>query len=173
MDQEEDVHQDIVQLVISTMNEMAEDGEGPSFQEMIERRIAGYAAFAKELIFSESATQVPTIIRAHEDAKKLNDKIQQYVKLADRGLVTIRPADIIQEYIFHPRVQVVSDEGSAKLILEWETETIPSDFLEIVDRIVLGAAAAQLLGGITFWLEPTEPTATNYALVHSLSSTKH
>lgn len=174
MEQDKDpVEQDIVSLVISTINDMAEEGAGPTFQQLIEIRIKEYAEFTKSLIVAESQAQVAAVVREHDDAKVLNDKIQQYVKLSERGLVTINPSDIIKTFICNPIVQTVSDADSATLLIGWETETIPNEFLDIVDRVVIGAAAAQLLGGIQFWIEPNVLSPTNYALVHSISSTRH
>lgn len=174
MEQDRDpVEQDIVSLVISTINDMAEEAGSPTFQQLIEIRIKDYAEFTKSLIFAESSAQVAAVVREHDDAKILNDKIQQYVKLSERGLVTINPSDIIRSFIWNPIVQTVSDEESATLLIEWETETIPDEFFDVVDRVVVGAAAAQLLGGIQFWIEPNVLSPTNYALVHSISSTRH
>lgn len=164
---------DIIQMVITTLAQLSEEHGTPTFGEMISARIKGYAAFTNRVIAAESSATLHTIIDDHVSAKQLNDKVQQYIKLAERGIVTIDPSDVIRQHVYHPMVQEVSDEGSAALLLCEGPDIDYSDFDDVVHTVVTGAAAAQLLGGIKYWTEETALQPEQYALVHPISSTKH
>lgn len=163
----------IVHLVISSLNEMAEESGTPNFQEMVSARIKAYAAFTNRVIAAESSAALHVIINDHVSAKELNDKVQHYIKLADRGIVTIDPSEIIQQHVYNPMVQEISDDESAEMLLGAGPEIDYSDFSSVVRNVVAGAAAAQLLGGVKFWADPSILNPEQYALVHPISSTKH
>ena len=164
---------DIVQMVISTLNEMAEESGTPTFQDMVGARIKGYAAFTNRVIAAESSAAVATIINDHVPAKELNDKVQHYIKLAHRGIVSIDPSENVRQHVYNPIVQEISDEDSAELLLGEGADIDYADFSSVVKNVVTGAAAAQLLGGIKFWADPGILNPEQYALVHPISSTKH
>lgn len=173
MENSDDVTSNVIQMVISTIEEMSRDGEGPSFQDMVGEEIMEYAQFTKQLAIAESSLDATAVIAMHPGAKALNDKVQQYLKLADRGLVTINPSPTIQSHIYHPLVREVSDEEAGQLMAGMMDEEFPNEFIELVERIVISVAAGQLLGGIQFWIEETTLTPNQFALVHPISSTKH
>lgn len=164
---------DIVALVIDTVNDMASKTGTPTFQDMVGRRIQKYARFTNELMQAETQGSVLKIVSEHGDAKELNDKVQLYIKLAKRGIVTIDPSELICTHIYNETVRAVSDQESGDMLCGLDQELDYSDFIVVTDSIVLGAAAAQLLGGVKFWATPDVLPAEQYALVHSISSTKH
>lgn len=164
---------DIVQMVIGTLDEMAEENGSPTFQEMVGARIKAYAAFTTRIITAESSDAVHIIIGDHISAKELNDKVQHYLKLADRGIVTIDPSENVRRHIFHPLVQEISDEESAAMLLGEMPDIDYSDFQDVARSVVTGAAAAQMLGGIKFWADMDTLQPDQYALVHPISSTRH
>lgn len=164
---------DIIQLVISTLNDLAAETGTPNFQELVAHRIKEYAHFTNSVMQASSSSAVESIIRENEDAKELNDKVQQYIKLAHRGLVSINPSELIRVHVYNPLVQEISDHESGLLVSEGDGDTDYSDFSEVVHSVVISTAAAQLLGGIKYWAEMDAISPEQFALVHPISSTRH
>lgn len=164
---------DIVQMVIESIDGIAADTDGPGFQEIVGARIKQYAEFTNRIMSAETSAETNAIIGEYPAAKELNDKVQEYIKLANRGIVTIDPSENVRQHVYHALVQEISDEESAALMAGLDKEIDYSDFHCVANNVITSAAAGQLLGGIKFWADIDVLGPEEYALVHPISSTKH
>lgn len=163
-------HDDVIAQVLKTVEDQASEGLVPSFQDMVGSRIKGYAQFTNQLIQADSPHAMEAIVDEHVQAKEMNDEIQRYLRLNERAIVDIDPAETIKFHIYHPAVQFVSKDTFG---IDLDDEPDASNFYDLLDRIVLSAAVSQVLGGIKYWISPEILQPDDYALVHNLSSTIH
>lgn len=164
---------DVVTELVDLINLMAAQSGTPTFQELIGRKIQEYAQFTNQLLVADSDEAVKAILEAHPDALLLNDRIQQYIKLANRGIVDINPSEVLKQHVYNQVVQEVSEKASGVMLTNLDQDVDHSDFLQLSDSIISGAAASQVLGGVKFWAMPDVLSVDKYPLVHPLSSTKH
>ena len=159
-----------VDEIMSTINAEIALGNLPSMSDMVSETIRKYAEFTNAVLDSASISEVDTAVQEFPEGALFNEKVQFYVALEARGIVTLNPGPNAAEHIYNPMVKSLGADGVRR---QFDSQVVVfEDFEDALVKVVAGIAVNHLLQPSPF-LDLDILSPSKYPLVHHQTSTIH
>lgn len=146
------------------------ENDGPSITDLVTQNISDYAAFTSSILSCSSMSDIDEIVHEFPAQKLINDHIQAYILLAERGVVEINPSENAKHHVEHAILRHIGSVGAREIVSQF-ADDIEEDNPEVIFARIIRGMTVQSILRVSNFCETLAPH--KYPLVHSQSKTIH